>query len=125
MRKSTIFPVIALSALTLGTISTALPAGASLQHSVRFGEDESDGTTTPTVGSGSSSGSGAATPSGGASTGAGGTAGSPSSNPNVVLWFAAGAAGLALIGTGALARRRRNLEPAMATTSSSVSTRTP
>jgi hypothetical protein len=122
MRKSTIFPVIALSALTLGTISTALPAGASVQRSVRAGEnnDDGDGTTQNTVGSGSGSGSGSATPSGGASTGGGGMAGNQTSGPNVVLWLVAGGAGLALIGTGAVARRRRTLDLAPVTTSSSV-----
>jgi hypothetical protein len=120
MRKSTIFPVMALSALTLGTITTTLPAGASAQQSVRFGEDDNagDGTTQPTV----VAGDGSTTPVGGAATGGGGTAGSPTSNPNVLLWFAAGGAGLALIGTGAVARRRRTLEHAWATTSSPTST---
>ena len=124
MRKRTILPVIALGALTLGTISTTLPAGASTQHSVRFGEDDNDGTTSPTAVSGTGSGSGAgSTPSGGASTGAGGMAGGSSSNPNVVLWLATGGAGLALIGT--VARRRRNLGPALVSTTSSVSAPTP
>ena len=113
MRKRTILPVIALGALTLGTISTALPAGAAMQ----FGEDGNDGTTTPTNGTGSGSG---ATPSGGAATGGGGMADGSTSNANAALWLAAGGAGLALIGTGAIARRRR-LHPAMSTSSSSTS----
>ncbi len=122
MRRTTIFPVIALSALTLGTISTALPAGASVRHSVRAGEnnDDGDGTTQPTTVADSGSGSGSATPSGGASTGGGGMAGNSTSGPNVVLWLVAGGAGLALIGTGAVARRRRTLDLAPVTTSSSA-----
>jgi hypothetical protein len=119
MRKSKILSVIALGALTLGTISTALPAGASM----RFGEDGNDGTTQPTVVSGG--GSGAGSPSGGASTGGGGMASAPTSNPNVVLWLAAGGAGLALVGTGAVARRRRTLDLAHSTASSSAGVTNP
>jgi hypothetical protein len=128
MRKSTIFPVIALSALTLGTISTALPAGAALQHSVKAGEDGD--TTTPTVpnntgSGGGGGGGGSSTPSGGASTGGGGMASTATSNPNVALWLTTGGVGLALVGTGLVARRRRDLHPALAETSSSASTTEP
>jgi hypothetical protein len=112
MRKHTILPVIALSAITLGTISTALPAGAS----VPFGEDDE----TPPVTQPVSGTVGGATPVGGAATGGGGMAGSPTSNANVALWLAAGGAGLALVGTGVAARRRR-LAPSVAGTSSSPS----
>src|SRR6478735_11241111 len=126
MRKSTIFPVIALSALTLGTISTALPAGAALQHSVKAGEDGN--TTTPTVPNntgGGGGGGGGSTPSGGASTGGGGMASTATSNPNVALWLTTGGVGLALVGTGLVARRRRALNPALVESSSSASTTQP
>jgi hypothetical protein len=119
MRKRTILPVIALSAITLGTISTALPAGAS----VPFGEDEDTPPVTQPVQSTAASGGGGggATPVGGAATGGGGLAEAPTSSPNVALWLATGGAGLALIGTGVAARRRRLAPMALG---SSASTRT-
>lgn len=125
MRKRTIFPVMALSALTLGTISPALPASAAMQHSLKAGEDNNDGsgTTQPTVVSGSGSGSGSgSTPSGGASTGGGGMA-STGTSPNVALWLTTGGVGLALVGTGLVSRRRRALNPALAETNSSATTK--
>jgi hypothetical protein len=116
MRKRTILPVIALGAVTLGTISTALPAGAS----VPFGEDgDTPPVTQPAATAGG--GGGGATPVGGAATGGGGMAESPTSNPNVALWLAAGGAGLALVGTGVVTRRRR-YAPTVAGTSASTST---
>jgi hypothetical protein len=115
MRKNKILPVIALSAITLGTISSVLPAGAS----VRFGEDgdETPPVTQPVAQSGAGS-SGGATPVGGAATGGGGTAASPTSDPSVVLWLAAGGAGLVLIGSGVAARRRQVATVATGTSSS-------
>ena len=111
MEKHKILPLMALGLLTFGTISTALPAGASVEHRVLGGEDD-DATPPATVsGSGSGSGSGA-TPSGGASTGAGGMASTAPADAGLnLMWLAAGGAGIALLGasagTSAVVRRRR------------------
>jgi hypothetical protein len=105
MRKTTVLPTIVLSFLTLGTVASALPANATTHHAARTaGEDDDDATTPDT----SNGGAGSGAPSGGAATGAGGMAGADSSS--ALPWLAAGGAGLALVGAGAVTRRRRPLE---------------
>jgi hypothetical protein len=103
MRKTKILPVIALGAITLGTISSVLPAGAS----VPFGEDDATPPVTQPAGTSvGAGGGGGGTPVGGAATGGGGMADASTPNPSAALWIAAGGAGLALVGTGVAARRR-------------------
>jgi MYXO-CTERM domain-containing protein len=116
MRKTTIFPAMALSLLTLGTVTAALPASAATtHHAVRAaGEDTGDGSTPATVpsssGSSGSSSGGSSTPSGGASTGGGGMADLGNHGAtNAAPWLATGGVGLALLGAATAARRRRAL----------------
>jgi hypothetical protein len=106
MRKTTIIPAMALSLLTLGSVSAmAVPAGAATHHASIRTAGEDDDTTSPTTPEGSGGGS---TPSGGAATGAGGMA--TGGAADVAPWLAAGGAGIALLGAGALSRRRRPVE---------------
>jgi hypothetical protein len=102
MRKSTIFPAIMLSFVTLGTVATALPATAAPSHhaSARAAGEDDDSTPPDT------SNGGGSTPSGGAATGFGGTA-TGTSDHSALPWLVTGGAGLALLGAGAGAFRVR------------------
>jgi hypothetical protein len=104
MRKSTIFPAIMLSFVTLGTVATALPATAAPSHHATAraaGEDTDTPDTVP--------GGGGSTPSGGAATGLGGTAADGTTH-SATPWLLAGGAGLALLGAGAYGARRATSE---------------
>jgi MYXO-CTERM domain-containing protein len=107
MRKTTIIPAMALSLLTLGTVTTALPASAATpHHTIRAAGEDGDSTDATVPSSGSSGGS--ATPSGGAATGGGGMADVTSGGAaNVAPFLASGGVGLALLGAAAVSRRRR------------------
>jgi len=111
MRKSTIVSAMALSLISVGSITAAaLPASAATHHAARAaGEDTGDGSTPPpTVGSSGGGGGGSSSsPSGGVATGAGGMA--KSHDADAAPFLAAGAAGFALIGASAIARRRRTV----------------
>jgi hypothetical protein len=105
MRKSTIFPAIMLSFVTLGTVATALPATAAPSHhaTARVAGEDEDSTPPDT-----SNGGGGSSPSGGAATGLGGTA--TDTEQSAMPWLVAGGAGLALLGAGAVGVRRQQSE---------------
>jgi hypothetical protein len=106
MRKSTIFPAIMLSFVTLGTVATALPATAAPSHhaTARVAGEDDDSTPPDT----SNGGGGSSSPSGGAATGLGGTA--ADTEQSATPWLLAGGAGLALLGAGAVGVRRQQSE---------------
>jgi hypothetical protein len=115
MRKK-IVPALALSFISLGTVSTvAMPVAHAATHHAMVhagedGDDDNSDSTPATVADSGGSGS-SSTPSGGVSTGAGGMA--EAGSTDVAPWLAEGGAGAVLLGMSAgataIARRRRTV----------------
>jgi hypothetical protein len=103
VRKISIIPALAFSAMTFGLVVEAMPASAETVEFAGVDEDEDE---FQDVAEESSGGAGA--PEGGAATGAGGTLTGDAGS--AAPFLAAGAAGIGLLGMSAATRRLRAVD---------------